>query len=123
MSLEKRTKTWNQNVEDKDAVLNRIYIGCADAEKTKPCSIKFKTDNIEDVIKLHKTRYDASNKHTDDNIKVKWGNNPKQSGCNAVLTLNNKDGKKIFVLYFYHAGSVLGQGEYWKHYFEMVFPK
>ena len=37
-----------------------------------------------------------------------------------MLTLNNKDGKKIFVLYFYHAGSVLGQGEYWKRYFEMT---
>ena len=40
-----------------------------------------------------------------------------------MLTLSNKDGVKIFVLYFYHAESVLGQGEYWKHYFEMVFPK
>ena len=37
-----------------------------------------------------------------------------------MLTLNNKDGKKIFFLYFYHAGSVLAQGEYWKHYFEMA---
>ena len=49
--------------------------------------------------------------------------NPKQLGCKTVLTLNNEDGKKIFVLYFYHAGSVLCQGEHWKHYFEMVtFP-
>ena len=46
-----------------------------------------------------------------------------QSCCKAALTLNSKDEKKIFVMYFYHAGSVLGQGEYWKHYFEMVFPK
>ena len=37
-----------------------------------------------------------------------------------MLTLSNKDEKKIFVLYFYHARSVLGQGEYWKHYFEMA---
>ena len=37
-----------------------------------------------------------------------------------MSTLNDKDEKKIFVLYFYHAGSVLGQGEYWKHYFEMA---
>ena len=37
-----------------------------------------------------------------------------------MLTLSNKDGKKIFVLYFYHVGSVLDQGEYWKHYFEMA---
>ena len=56
----------------------------------------------------------------DDNIKVKWDDNPKKSACKTVLTLNNKDGKKIFVLYFYHAGSVLGQAEYWKHYFEMA---
>ena len=100
----KKYKSWNQNLEDKDTVFNRIYIDYADAEKAKPCSIKFKTDNIDDVIKLHKTRYDASNKHKVDNIKVKWDDNPKQSSCKTVLTLNNKDGKKIFVLYFYHAG-------------------
>ena len=42
----KGKKNWNQNLEDKDTVFNRIDIDYADAEKTKPCSIKFKTDNI-----------------------------------------------------------------------------
>ena len=80
MLLEKRTRTWNQNLRNKYTLFNRIYIDYADAEKTKPCSIKFETDNIKDVIKLHKTRYDASNTHRDNNIKVKWDDKP-----NAVM--------------------------------------
>ena len=43
----RKPKSWSQNLEDKDIVFNRIYIDYTDAEKTKPCSITFKTDNIE----------------------------------------------------------------------------
>ena len=40
--------------------------------------------------------------------------------CKAVLTLNSD--KKIFTLYFFSTGSVLGQGEYCQHY-QKIFPQ
>ena len=55
-------------------------------------------------------------------LKVMWDDNPaKSGGCKAVLTLNSEK-KKIFTLYFFSTGFVLGQGEYCQHY-QKIFPQ
>ena len=58
----------------------------------------------------------------EENVLVAWKDNPsKQPGCKAILTLRKSSKKKLFTMYFYHTGSVLGQGEYGNYYHETVF--
>ena len=122
--FEIKTKVWNQNIDDKNTMLHKLYIDYTNAEKTKSCSIKFKTDKLEEIIELHKLKYGSDPISHEDGkeLKVMWDDNPaKPSGCKAVLTLNIEK-KKIFTLYFFSTGSVLGQGEYCQHY-QKLFPQ
>ena len=116
--FEKKTKVWNQNMNDKNTMLHKLYLNYTDAEKTKSCSIKCKTNKLEEIIELHKVKYgpDPISHEDGKELIAMWDDIPaKQSGCKAVLTLNSEK-KKIFTLYFFSAGSVLGQGEYCQHH-------
>ena len=92
MPLDKKTKPWNQNLDDPNTELHVIYIDYGDAEKTKPCSLKFKTNELDKVIDLHKAKFNSDLK--EENVLVAWEDNPsKQPGCKAILTLR-KSSKK-----------------------------
>ena len=56
-------------------------------------------------------------------MRALWDDEPRQSGCKSVLTLQNGAMKEIFILYFHHSGPVLGQGEYWYYYSNIIFPQ
>ena len=82
--FEKKTEVWNQNIDDKNTMLHKLYIDYADAEETKSYSIKFKTGKLEEIIELHKLKYGSDPISHEDGkeLKVKWDDNPaKPSGC------------------------------------------
>ena len=72
-------------------------------------------------LDLHKVRVDKENQPLQD-LLLTWDENPKNNGCRKVFMLHNLDKKKIFTMFFYNSGVVLGQGEYWKFYKDNIFP-
>ena len=52
-----KTKVWNQRMRDKNVVLHEMYTDFRDSDKKVPCSLKFKTDRIQEVIELHKVKF------------------------------------------------------------------
>ena len=72
-------------------------------------------------LDLHKVRVDKENQPLQD-LLVMSDETPKNNGCRKVLMLHNLDKKKIFTMFFYNSGVVLGQGEYWKFYKDNIFP-
>ena len=55
---ENSTKSWNKNFDGSEQYnLNEVYVDYIDEERKKPCFVKFKTDQIEEIIKRHKIFY------------------------------------------------------------------
>ena len=50
-NFSRNTKAWNQKMTDKDVVLHKLNVDFIEASKKNPCSVKFKTDRIEEIIK------------------------------------------------------------------------
>ena len=49
---ERNKRFWNKKLDGSEPFnFNEIYIDFVDEARTKPCSIKFKTDQLEEVIK------------------------------------------------------------------------
>ena len=126
-----KTKVWNQRMKDKNVVLHEIYTDFRDSDKKVPCSLKFKTDRIQEVIELHKVKFKLdtdlhlNEDGQDRDITVIWDSDPTQNGCIELLTLvdNSREGKKIFTMFFYQSGVILCQGEYIMFYRDFVFPQ
>ena len=98
-----------------------IMLSILTTKTQKRQSHKFKTNELDKVIDLHKAKF--HNDLTEENVLVAWEDNPsKQPGCKAILTLRKSSKKKLFAMYFYHTESVLGLGEYGSYYHETVFP-
>ena len=108
-------------------ILHKLYVDFKEASKKNPCSVKFKTDRIEEIINLHKIKF--NNKYGgSENVEVVWDDDPPLNGCIQLLTISeksepSKEAKKILTIFFFHSGVVLCQGEYMMHYKEFVFPQ
>ena len=70
MLLDKKTKPWNQNLDDPNTELDVLYIDYEDSEQTKPCNLKFKTNELDKVIDLHKEKFNSDVK--EENVLVTW---------------------------------------------------
>ena len=44
-------------MKDKNLVLHEIYTDHRDSDKKVPCSLKFKTDRIQEVTEPHKVKF------------------------------------------------------------------
>ena len=112
---------------DKDVILHKLYVDFKEASKKNPCSVKFKTDRIEEIINIHKIKF--NNKYGgSENLEVVWDDDPPLNGCIELVTISeksepSKETKKILTIFFFHSGVVLCQGEYMMHYKEFVFPQ
>ena len=72
-----KTKACNQRMGEKYVVLNKLYIDYK--AKTVPCSLKFKTDRMTDIIELHKVKFNAKYREQE-GMKVQWDDDLKQNG-------------------------------------------
>ena len=57
-------------------------------------------------------------------MSTEWDDDPKQNGCESIMTLIKKDSKKkVLTTFFFQSGVVVCQGELLKGYGELIFPK
>ena len=74
---------------DKDVILHKLYVDFKEASKKNPCSVKFKTDRIEEIINLHKIKF--NNKYGgSENVEVVCDDDPPLHGCIQLLTISEK---------------------------------
>ena len=85
-----KTKAWNQQTGDEDVVPNKLHIDYKDSSKTVPCSLKFKTDRMTDIIELHKVKFIVKYREQE-RMKIQWDDDAKQNGCLSLLTITHKD--------------------------------
>ena len=90
-----------------------------------PCNIKCKKDKLKEVIDLHKLEVIKDFiQHCDMDLSTEWDDDPKQHGCESVMTLIRRDSKKkVLTTFFFQSGVVVCQGELLKDYRELIFPK
>ena len=74
---------------NKDVISHKLYVDFKEASKKNPCSLKFKTDRIEETISLHKIKF--NNKYGGSkNVEVVWDDDPPLNGCIELLTISEK---------------------------------
>ena len=74
-NFSRNMKAWNQKTTDKDVISHKLYVDFKEASKKNPCSVKFKTDRIEEIINLHKIKF--NNKYGGrENVEVVWDDEP-----------------------------------------------
>ena len=57
-------------------------------------------------------------------MSTEWDDDPKQNGCESIMTLIKRDSnKKVLTTFFFQSGVVVCQGELLKDYGELKFPK
>ena len=120
-----KTKAWNQNMESHDVILHKMYTDFKGPDLEVPCNIKYKTDKLKEVIDLHKLEVIKDFiQHCDLDLSTEWDDDPKQHGCESIMTLIERDSKKkVLTTFFFQSGVVVCQGELLKDYGELIFPK
>ena len=120
-----KTKAWNQNMESHDIILHKMYTDFKGPNLEVPCNIKYKTDKLKEVIDLHKLEVIKDFiQHCDLDLSIEWDDDPKQNGCESIMTLIKRDSKKkVLTTFFFQSGVVVCQGELLKDYGELIFPK
>ena len=124
---ERNTRFWNKKLDGSEPFnFNEIYIDFVDEGRTKPCSIKFKTDQLEEVIKRHKILFsDDFAKKSD--LTITWTGGKTPAISNILKVNKSIDGVEtnVMTMHFYQSGLILvqGQEEDFMCYKNDTFPK
>ena len=75
-------------------------------------------DKLKEVIHLHKLEVIKDFiQHCNLDLSTEWDNDPKQNGCENIMTLIKRDSKKkVLTTFFFQSGVVVCQEELLKDY-------
>ena len=103
---------------------NEIYIDFVDEARTKPCFIKFKTVQLEEVIKRHKIFFNDDFAKKSD-LTITWTEGKNTSNILKVKKSVDGVGTNVMIMHFCQSGLILvqGQEEDFMCYKNDTFPK